>query len=340
MSRLGKRTIGYDAPVFVKSHACMAGHKESEGPLGATFDVIIEDDLLGQKSWELAESEMLRRTVELCLQKESMNADEVHALLAGDLNAQIMSAGFAARELRIPFLGLYGACSTMIEALLVGAEMVAAGSAGNAVCAASSHFCTAERQFRSPLELGTQRPLSAQWTATAAGAMLLEGGTGTGTRLTHGTMGRVIDLKVKDANQMGAAMAPAVCDTICGHFEDTGRDFSAYDLIVTGDLGAIGLDILKELLTQRGVIVNEASLMDCGASMYAPEQDAHAGGSGCGCIASVLSGMIAKKLRRGELRRVLAVGSGALLSAVSTQQGETIPAIAYAVALEGDNRNE
>lgn len=334
MSRSGMRTIFYDSPVSVRAHASIAGKKEGQGPLASSFDVVIEDDLLGQKSWEFAESEMLRRAVELAAQRAELPTEAIGALLAGDLNAQIISAGFAARALGIPFLGLYGACSTMAEALLVGAEMVSNGNLQNAVCAASSHFCTAERQFRFPLELGTQRPPSAQWTATAAGALLIEGGDRGDVRVTCGTLGRVIDLKVKDANHMGAAMAPAVCDTIVGHFEDTGRDFAYYDRIATGDLGRIGREILMELLQKRGVDVNENRLMDCGASIYGPEQDVHAGGSGCGCIASVLSGYLIKRMESGALAKVLAVGSGAMLSLLSSQQGESIPSVAYAVALE------
>ena len=334
MSRSGARTIFYDSPVSVRAHASIAGKKEGEGPLAPSFDVIIEDDLLGQKSWEFAESEMLRRCVELATQRAEIPTEAVGALLAGDLNAQIISAGFAARALGIPFLGLYGACSTMAEALVVGAEMVSNGSLPNAVCAASSHFCTAERQFRFPLELGTQRPPSSQWTATAAGALLIEGSGRGAVRVVCGTLGRVIDLKVKDANHMGAAMAPAVCDTIMAHFEDTGRDFSYYDCVATGDLGQIGREILMELLEKRGVDVNENRLMDCGASLYSPGQDVHSGGSGCGCIASVLSGHIVKRMESGALNRVLAVGSGAMLSLLSSQQGESIPSVAYAVALE------
>ena len=334
MSRSGKRTIYYDSPVSVRAHASIAGKKEGEGPLAPSFDVIIEDDLLGQKSWEFAESEMLRRCVELAAQRAEIPTEAVGALLAGDLNAQIISAGFAARALGIPFLGLYGACSTMAEALVVGAEMVSNGSLPNAVCAASSHFCTAERQFRFPLELGTQRPPSSQWTATAAGALLIEGSDAGAVRVVCGTLGRVIDLKVKDANHMGAAMAPAVCDTIMAHFEDTGRDFSYYDCVATGDLGQIGREILMELLEKRGADANENRLMDCGASLYSPRQDVHSGGSGCGCIASVLSGHIVKRMESGALNRVLAVGSGAMLSLLSSQQGESIPSVAYAVALE------
>ncbi len=335
MSKLGKRTFVYETPVYIRARACMAGPKEGQGPLADSFDIIMDDDLLGQKSWEYAECEMLRRTVELCAKKAGIPLGAVGALLAGDLNAQIISSGFAARELGIPFLGLYGACSTMAESLLTGAALVSAGYLSTAIAAASSHFCTAERQFRFPLELGTQRPPSSQWTATAAGAVMLDSHTPTGVRVTHGTLGRVIDLKVKDANHMGAAMAPAVADTICAHFEDVNRAFIDYDIIATGDLGAIGLELLKELLSRRGVSVDETRIIDCGKSLFSPEQDTHAGGSGCGCIAGVLAGHLLNRMESGEIRKALIIGSGAMLSLISSQQGESIPSIAYAVALEG-----
>ena len=338
MSRMGKRTLRFDEPVAIDARACFAGPKEGKGPLAETFDVIIEDDLLGQKSWEAAESEMLRQTVELCAQRAGIAPAEVGALLAGDLNAQIISAGFAARALGSPFLGLYGACSTMAQSVLLGAALVSGGFLDSAICAASSHFCTAERQFRFPLELGTQRPPSSQWTATAAGAVCLKsGGTGN-VKVKSGTIGRVVDMKIKDANHMGAAMAPAVCDTICGHFEDTGLSVSDYDLIATGDLGNIGLEIVKELLAGRGLQADENRIMDCGASIFGRDQDVHAGGSGCGCVASVLAGHLLNRMETGELYRILVVGSGAMLSLLSAQQGETIPSIAYAVALERGGR--
>lgn len=338
VSRMGRRTLKFDGAVSVAARACIAGQKEGKGPLADTFDVILDDDLLGQKSWELAESEMLRRTVEMCAEKAGIQLSEVGALLAGDLNAQIISAGFAARSLGMPFLGLYGACSTMAQSILLGASLVSGGFLDSAICASSSHFCTAERQFRFPLELGTQRPPSSQWTATAAGALCLKPGTEGNVVVKTGTIGRVIDLKIKDANHMGAAMAPAVFETICGHFEDTGRSISDYDLIVTGDLGHIGLKILKELLSGKGISVGENRIGDCGASLFSEDQDVHAGGSGCGCIASVLAGSLLNRMETGELYRILVVGSGAMLSLLSAQQGETIPSIAYAVELERGGR--
>jgi len=333
-----RQTIAYNRRITVRACASTVGPKEGKGPLGWCFDRVLEDDLLGQASWELAESKMMQDTLEMCLEKAGVTAQSVEVLLAGDLLNQIMSSAFAARVLGTPYLGLYGACSTMVEALCLGGVLVDGGYRKNALCGASSHFCTAERQFRFPLELGGQRPPSASWTTTACGTVLLDDQKQPGmARLTHSTMGRVVDYQIKDANHMGAAMAPAVADTIAVHLSDTGRSFEDYDLIATGDLGYIGRNILKELLLQRGVKVQDERLMDCGASMFSQEQDAHAGGSGCGCVASVTCGYILRRVQAGELRRVLVVGSGALLSPTSQQQKQTIPGIAYAAALEEDS---
>ena len=337
MRREGKRTFFYEEGAWIRSRACMAGQKESEGPLGNTFDQILEDDLLGQKSWEFAESEMLRRTVELCASKADMSSGDIGALLAGDLNAQIISAGFAARQLGVPFLGLYGACSTMTETLVVGAALVSAGYLKNAMCAASSHFCTAERQYRAPLELGNQRTPTAQWTVTGAGAVMLASGAaakGAKVCLTHTTCGRVIDLGIADANNMGAAMAPAAADTLCAHLKDLNRSFEDYDLVVTGDLGHHGRDLLIELLRQSGVDVREDRLFDCGCEIFSARQDVHAGGSGCGCAASMLCGYLLPELAAGHLNRIVFMAPGALLSPTTTMQGESIPGVAHAVVLE------
>ena len=318
---------------MIRAAAAVVGPKEGQGPLGADFDVVLPDDLLGMASWEKAESEMLRRAVELCASKAGVTIKAVDLMLAGDLQDQITASGFAARALGIPFFGLYGACSTFVESLVLGGALVDGGLADRAVCAASSHFCAAERQYRFPLELGNQRPPSAQWTATAAGATLLTREDAGLCRLTHGTVGRIVDYQIKDAGHMGAAMAPAVADTLTAHFLDTGRAPETYDQIVTGDLGIIGRELLMDLMRERGMPVEPERLTDCGASLYGPEQDAHAGGSGCGCIASVLSAHFLP-LISGPFKRLLALGSGAMLSPATTQQGESIPSISYAVALE------
>ena len=334
MNRAGKQTFIYPHPPRIAARTSMAGPKEGKGPLADQFDIILPDDLLGMKSWELAEGEMVRRCTEETLNKAGLQNQDLQLLISGDLNNQIIASSFAARALGVPFLGQYGACSTFVQALVLGSALVSGGFARNAACCASSHYCTAERQFRFPLELGNQRPPQASWTATACGCALLLPGEGDGLRITCGTVGRVIDLSIKDANHMGAAMAPAVQDTIAAHFSDTGRSAADYDLIVTGDLGWIGRNLLMELLRRDGVHIPDHKLIDCGASLYYQHQDPHAGGSGCGCVAAVSCGWIMNRLEEGELRRVLLAGSGAMLSPTSTLQGESIPSISYAVCIE------
>ena len=298
------------------------------------FDEILPDDLLGQKSWELAESEMARRAIQTTLDKAGLSAARAQALLGGDLNNQIIASSFAARALGIPFLGLYGACSTFVQSLVIASALISGGYLENALCCASSHFCTAERQFRAPVELGNQRPPQASWTTTACGCALLKPAAPNAIRVLSGTVGRVIDLDIHDANHMGAAMAPAVCACLESHLSDLGTTFGDYDLIVTGDLGWIGRNLLIELLKRDGNPIPEEKLIDCGASMFSQEQDTHAGGSGCGCVASVGCGWIMGRMEKGELKRVLLSGSGAMLNSISCQQGESIPGIAYAVTLE------
>ena len=334
MSRVGRQTFIYDRPPVIAAYHSIAGVKEGDGPLGRWFDEILKDDLLGQKSWELAESEMVRRCAQGALDDAGLSAGAVEALLGGDLNNQIIATAFAARKLGAPFLGLYGACSTFVEAMLLASALIDAGQLENALCCASSHFCTAERQFRFPLELGTQRPPQAAWTATACGCALLSA-QGKGMRAVSGTLGKVIDLNISDANHMGAAMAPAVFDTLTAHLDDTRRTADDFDLIVTGDLGWIGRNLLLGMFRDSGVDMPEEKLVDCGASLYYQEQDAHAGGSGCGCVASVSCGWIMKRVAQGELGRVLLSGSGAMLSPTSSQQGQSIPGLSYAIEIEG-----
>ena len=330
------QTFVYDNPPAVAAHISYVGPKEGKGPLADWFDVVLADDLLGKKSWELAESEMVRRAVEQALKTANITAESVQAMLGGDLNNQIIASSFAARTLGIPFLGLYGACSTFIQATLLGASIISGGYLDNAICVASSHYCTAERQFRFPVELGNQRPPQASWTTTACGCALLTANAAPDAlKVTSGTIGKVIDLQIKDANHMGAAMAPAVCSTIKSHLSDLGRTADDYDLIATGDLGWIGRNILVELFRHDNVEIPDEKLVDCGGSIFYQEQDTHAGGSGCGCVASVSCGWLMKRIEQGELHRVLIAGSGAMLSPTSCQQGETIPGISYAVCIEG-----
>lgn len=318
--------------------AAIAGKKESEGPLGSGFDQVIEDDLFGEETWEKAEHRFFYTAADTCIRKAGLTNGQVDVLLGGDLLNQITSASMAARELKIPFLGLYGACSTMAESLCVGAMLVDSGHVRTALCAASSHFCSAERQYRFPLEYGNQRTPTAQWTVTGAGASLLSSDAHlpAAARCTHVTIGRVTDLGVSDVNNMGAAMAPAAADTLTRHFADTGRTAQDYDLIVTGDLGQVGHDILLALMEERGQPLISARYMDCGLEVFSPEQDVHAGGSGCGCSAIVLNSRLLAGLRQGEWKRVLFMATGALLSTTSSQQGETIPGIAHAIVLEGE----
>ena len=316
--------------------AAIAGRKEGEGPLGAFYDAVIEDDLFGEDSWEKAESRLYLTACETCLRKAGIPSPDV--LLGGDLLNQIMSASLAARSLKVPFLGLYGACSTMAESLAIGAMLVDGGHMTSALCAASSHFCSAERQYRFPLEYGSQRTPTAQWTVTGAGATCVSAlqSPHTIARVTHVTVGQVVDMGISDANNMGAAMAPAAASTLTRHFTDTGRTASDYDLIITGDLGQVGHDVLLQLMAERGKPLDAAKYVDCGLLVFGPEQDVHAGGSGCGCSAITLNGYIWNQFRKGALRRVLFMATGALLSTTSSQQGETIPGVAHAVAIEND----
>ena len=279
---------------------------------------------------------MVRRAAEETLRRGGLPRENMQAMLGGDLNNQIIAASFAARALGIPFLGLYGACSTFAESIVLGSALISSGFLDNALCSASSHYCTAERQFRFPVEMGNQRPPQASRTATACGCALLKSNAKQrDLKVTSGTIGRVIDLQIKDANHMGAAMAPAVCSCIEAHLSDLGRSARDYDLIATGDLGWIGRNILMELFRADGVEMPDEILIDCGGSIFSQEQDTHAGGSGCGCVASVSCGWLMKRMERGELNRVLIVGSGAMFSSTSSQQGQTIPGVAYAVCLEG-----
>ncbi|MDH7576260.1 MAG: stage V sporulation protein AD [Bacillota bacterium] len=332
-SKLGLHTFLFSQPPFITAGATVVGPMEGQGPLSQTFDWILEDLLFGEQTWEKAEKKMLQESAKLALQKRNLKAQDIDFFLAGDLLNQIISANYAARSLAVPFLGLFGACATFVEAILVGSMLIDGGFSERVLLAASSHHNTAERQYRFPTEQGVQRPLSAQWTVTGAGSLVLEK-SGEGPRVTMGTIGKVIDLGVTDINNMGAAMAPAAADTILTHFQDTGADPAAYDLILTGDLATVGADALRELLLKRGYSLGD-NYHDCGMLIYDLEkQDAHAGGSGCGCSASVFSGLILRQLREKQYRKILFVATGALMSTTSIQQGESIPGIAHAVVIE------
>ena len=332
--RLGARTLALERKPAVRAWAAAVGEKEGAGPLGRGFDLVSDDPYFGQPSWEKAETAMLRDCLRRCLEKAG--GPEPDCLLGGDLLNQCISSAFSVKDSGLPYLGLYGACSTMAEGLAVAALLADSGAVDTALAFTGSHFCTAERQYRFPLEYGGQRTPTSQWTVTGSGAVLL--GAGGKHHITHVTLGRIVDAGLTDASNMGAAMAPAAYDTITAHFRDTDRDFSDYDAVFTGDLGAIGHDILQDLL-QRDGLSPGLRYLDCGCLIYdLKTQDVHAGGSGCGCSAAVLCGHILPAMERGVWKRVLFAGTGALLSPLSTQQGCSIPGICHAVAIEREGR--
>lgn len=320
---------------FEKSHvSCTAttvGKKEADGPMHRWFDTIEKDEYFGKATFEQAESEMVRRNLAQLFEKAHIQNAGV--LLGGDLLNQCTGTSFGIKESKMPFLGLYGACSTIAEGLLVGSMLVNGGYFSSAVAMASSHFCTAERQYRFPPEYGNQRPPTAQYTVTGAGAFLLTKEVSK-IRVADGQVGMIIDGGITDANNMGAAMAPAAADTIRNYFINSGRKQEEFDAIVTGDLGMEGLELVQELLHQDGLDISPRH-MDGGVLIYdADRQDMHCGGSGCGCLSTVLGGYFVKRMQAGELKRILAVGTGALLSASTPLQKLSIPAIAHAVCLE------
>ncbi len=332
IKRIGKQTLVLSDGPAVEGYAAVVGKKEGDGPLGKRFDLISEDSYFGEGSWEKAEIHMLRQCFSLACDKAKLPPSELQYILAGDLLNQCVSSAFAMRESKIPYLGLYGACSTMAEGLSLGAVLVEGGAASHVCALTGSHFCTAERQYRFPLEYGGQRTPSSQWTVTGAGAVIL--GKHGRIRLTHVTHGRIIDAGIKDPNSMGSAMAPAAFDTIRSHFRDTGRSPEDYGAIFTGDLGALGHDILQALFKADGVELGPR-YMDCGVLIYdLATQEVNSGGSGCGCCASVLAGHILQAMEDGVWQRVLFAATGALMSPTSSQQGESIPGICHAVVLE------
>lgn len=328
----GKQTVKLQNPPSIVSTACIVGPKEGQGPLRQYFDTIIDDEMWGEKSWEKAESKLLRETFASILKKGGKSPGDINYVVAGDLLNQCIASNYGLRESEVPFYGIYGACSTMAESLSIGSMLIDGSFADNVVCITSSHFCTAEKQFRFPLELGSQRPPTAQWTVTGSGGVLLSN-QGTGPYVTYITTGKIIDMGITDANNMGGAMAPAAVDTILTHFRDTGMAPSSYDLIFTGDLGKLGKTLCDEMLKDQGIDISDRH-RDCGVMIYDIErQDAHCGGSGCGCSATVLAGYIYQEMSKGNLNNVLFVATGALMSPTSSQQGESIPCIAHAVSI-------
>lgn len=332
--RLGKYTIVLNSHPSVTGYAAVVGKTEGEGPLKDEFDFVFEDDTLGEASFEKAESVLQKEAVTRALSKAGKTPDEVDFSLAGDLLNQCIGSSFGLRSLNMPFIGLYGACSTMALSLGLASMLVDCGAARVTVASTSSHFCSAERQFRLPLEYGGQRTPTSQRTATAAGASVVERKQSGKPAVDAVTIGRITDLGIKDANNMGAAMAPAAANTIADFLKDTSSSPSDFDMILTGDLGKVGSRLLCELLQKDRGIDIESVHADCGLLLYDTEkQDVHAGGSGCGCGASVLNSYIMRRLESGELSRVLFVATGALMSPTSSLQGESIPSIAHAVLL-------
>ncbi len=336
--RIGDRTLLFRTEPRVVSAAAAVAKNEDAGTYGGRFDVVLEDDKFGEESFERAECKMFCTAAKLAVEKAGLSLHHVRAMLAGDLLNQLITANYAARELGIPYLGLYGACSTMSESLLLGSLLVDGGYCSPVLCCASSHFSTAERQYRFPLEMGTTAPPTAQHTVTGAGALLLSDAETPHSVFSHvavtaATIGRVVDLGITDMNNMGAAMAPACCDTILAHLDDTGYSADEFDLFVSGDLGVFGSEMLLDLAKKADLDL-DGRYLDCGASIYKTEQNFSCGGSGAGCSAVVLASELLSRIERNEVRRMLFLATGALMSPTSGMQGESIPAIAHAIVLE------
>ena len=338
----GKASIQFEDSPYITSAASVAGTKEGEGPLGALFDVTEQDDMMGQENWEAAESSLQKKAARLAVEKAGLDQGKIRYLFAGDLLGQLIATSFGLMELDIPLFGLYGACSTMGEAMSLAAMAAAAGYGDRNLALASSHFATAEKQIRFPLAYGNQRPYSATWTATGCGAVVIEnkaaflrsGERKPMAKITGITTGKIVDFGLKDSMNMGAAMAPAAFHTIWQNFQDFGWDERQFDRIITGDLGTVGQTILLDLLRKEGYDLTGIH-MDCGIELYDGEkQDTHAGGSGCGCSAITLCAMILPKIQEGIWRRVLFVPTGALLSTVSYNEGRSVPGIAHGVVIE------
>ena len=359
----GRASIRFDEPVYIIESASVVGKKEGEGPLGLLFDVVGEDDLFGGQSWEEAESSLQKQALGIALEKAGLKAEDINMMFAGDLLGQSIATSFGISNYQIPMLGVYGACSTCGESLSLGAMMIAGNYAKKVACVTSSHFASAEKEFRFPLDYGNQRPLSATWTVTGSGAFILSGeknekplefnnmcndktttnmseqqktqmSRGFRTKISGITIGKITDYGLKDSMNMGACMAPASASTLERHFIDFKSQPSDYDKIITGDLGSIGQKILIDLMREKGYDIS-AQHMDCGIEIFdAASQDTHSGGSGCGCSAVTLSAYILKQLEEQNWRRVLFMPTGALLSKTSFNEGKSVPGIAHALILE------
>lgn len=340
---IGKQSILFSNPPIILSGASIAGKKEGEGPLGSFFDRIEEDPMVGGTTWEDAESRLMKMSCELAVQKANLKNSDIRFLIGGDLLGQLIATSFGIVDLEIPLFGVYGACSTMGESMALGSILVDGGYAEKVLAVTSSHFAGAEKQFRFPLAYGNQRPFSASWTVTGSGAVVIAKSDGENIKNNSDepiitvkgvTVGKIVDYGLKDSMNMGACMAPSAYSTISQNFKDLGEQPSYYDKIITGDLGYVGKDILIDLLKQDGYDIS-SNHMDCGIEIFDKDsQDTHAGGSGCGCSAITLTGYIMHKLRRREWKRVLFVPTGALLSTVSFNEGNSVPGIAHGIILE------
>lgn len=332
IKRIGSQTIEFLDMPSIMGYGSVAGKKESEGPLKDDFDKIIYDMYAGQDTWEQAESLFQKEALSIALQKSGYNASDVGFLFAGDLLNQCIGSSYGLKDFNIPYLGQYGACSTMVQGLILASVMVESKSALLSACVTSSHFCSAERQYRFPLDYGGVRPQSAQWTVTASGSCVLSAEQNADKpRVKTATVGKIVDLGVKDQNNMGAAMAPAAADTLSAFLNNTGTKASDYDMIYTGDLGKIGSKLMYELLKKDGIDVQSIH-KDCGVMIFENDDfDVHSGGSGCGCCGSVLCGHILKNVEKKQQRNILVMATGALLSPTSVQQNQSIPCVAHLI---------
>lgn len=333
--KVGKQSIAFENGVYIDAMASIVGKKEGEGPLGHEFDMIVEDPKFGEDNWDAAESKFQNETAKLVISKSGLAKESIRYIFAGDLLGQLIATTFGIAELEIPFFGLYGACSTMGESICLGAMTVAAGYADYVMALASSHFASAEKSFRFPLEYSNQRPYSATWTVTGCGSVII--GKDKGIAKIEGiTTGKIVDYGIKDAMNMGACMAPAAADVIYNNLKDFHIEPDYYDKIITGDLGYVGQTILIDMLKERGIDISDRHY-DCGIEIFDnDEQDTHSGGSGCGCSASVLCSYILKQLEKGYWKRILFVPTGALMSPISFNEGQSIPGIAHAVVLASE----
>jgi len=330
----GHQTWVFDSKPTIIASAAVGGPHEAQGPLADDFDLLHEDFWLGQDSFEKAEKKLQEQACETAVKKANMKKEDVQFLMAGDLMNQTVPSSFAARTLGVPFLGLYGACSTSMEGLALASLLVDSKFAKNVLVCSSSHNAASEKQYRYPTEYGSQKPPTAQWTVTGAGAALVAD-HGDGPKVTTATIGRVIDMGLTDPFNMGAAMAPAAVDTIESHFRDLNRDPSYYDVIATGDLGRVGHRIAGDLLKKHGLDIPEEIFTDCGILIYRKDQPmVFAGGSGCACAATTTFGHFLNRMRKGEIKKILVIATGALLSPMSYQQKESIPSVAHAVSIE------